>query len=432
MSTDTGTEISTETGTDAVTDTGTDTGTDSGTSTETGTPTRGNTTPAPTDRQALLLARRAGATPAYLYDRGELRAAVARVRAASIEGAGLYYSLKANPHPGVVNALAPLVDGFDVCSRAEMETALDSGTPPGRVLFTGPAKSGGEAAAALAAEVAVTVESPRQAALLAATARELGIGGRAVIRLNTPYPARVPGGEPSPNQFGVDADDEARVVETLRAGGLSVSGLQLFWGSQYADPAVVHAARVAMTARALACVDRFALEVDFVSVGGGIAMPWCDADPDVDWAAMATPLSALPDGAAGLPLVCEYGRSLVGPAGSLLTTVLDTKTVGGLRHVLVDAGMNHVMIASRLVAGNGRGEVRVRAVGAPPDAPTGPVRVTGPLCSQLDVLADGVLLPEVEPGDLLLFAGVGAYGPTFSPGGFLSRDPAREVVHGDV
>jgi diaminopimelate decarboxylase len=54
--------------------------------------------------------------------------------------------------------------------------------------------------------------------------------------------------------------------------------------------------------------------------------------------------------------------------------------------------------------------------------------VTGPLCSQLDVLAEDVLLPELAPGDTLLFAGVGAYGPTFSPSGFLSRGRAGEIV----
>lgn len=61
----------------------------------------------PADGEARLLARRAGGTPVYVYSREALRAAVARVRAASAPGAGLYYSLKANPHPGVVQALAP-------------------------------------------------------------------------------------------------------------------------------------------------------------------------------------------------------------------------------------------------------------------------------------------------------------------------------------
>ncbi|MFI8366961.1 alanine racemase [Streptomyces sp. NPDC085466] len=389
------------------------------------------TTSVPTDAEARLLVHRAGRTPVYAYSRSALGEAVARVRAASPRGAGLYYSLKANPHPGVVNALAPLVDGFDVCSLAEMETALNAGTPPNRVLFTGPAKSRTEAAAALAAGVAVTVESPRQAVLFAETARELGVAGHGVIRLNVPYPGRTPDAVPSPNQFGVAEEDLAEVVGTLRASPVSIRGLQLFWGSQYSDPEVVLAARKAVTERARAVVERFGLTLDLVSIGGGIAMRWRDRDPAVDWTRLSETEDAhrAPEAdGERLPLVCEYGRSLAGPAGSLLTTVLDTKTIGDRRYVLVDAGMNDLLLASRLLSGGDRGELRVRVVGGEGRPTVRHVHVTGPLCSQLDVLAEDIELPEVEPGDLLLFPGVGAYGPSFSPGGFLSRDKVREIV----
>jgi diaminopimelate decarboxylase len=380
----------------------------------------------PTDREARLLAHRAGGTPVFAYSRAALRTAVARVRAASVPGAALYYSLKANPHPGVVTALASLVDGFDVCSTAELETALNAGMPARDVLFTGPAKTRAEAAAALAAGVAVTVESAGQARLFTEVAGELG----AVVRLNTPYPARTPGRAASPNQFGVAAEDLDEVVDVLRASPLAIDGLHLFFGSQYADAAVIGAARQAALRRARDVEDRYGLTLRLVSVGGGIALPWCAADPPVDWAGLAGAGRAeLPWGGDGQgTVVCEYGRSIAGPAGVLIATVLDVKRIGERRYVVVDAGMNHLMIASRLVAGGDRGEPLVRAVGVPrPGAPSRAC-VTGPLCSQLDVLAEDVLLPELAPGDTLLFAGVGAYGPTFSPSGFLSRGRAGEIV----
>ncbi|MFF9818654.1 alanine racemase [Streptomyces sp. NPDC014006] len=365
----------------------------------------------------------------YAYSRAALREAVRRVREASVPGADVYYSLKANPHPGVVNALAPLVDGFDVCSLSELETALNTGVPPEKVLFTGPAKTRPEAAAALAAGVAVTVESPGQARLFADVARELGVEGRAVVRVNTPYPGRTSGAA-TPNQFGVAGEDLTEVFGVLRPSALSVSGLQLFWGSQYSAADVILAARSAALERARTLADRFGLKLDFVSVGGGIAMPWCTADPEVDWEGLrAAGPATTPAAEQGAPtVVCEYGRSIVGPAGILLTTVLDTKNVDGRRYVLVDAGLNHVMIASRLIAGAGRGEPLVRAVDAKDPGTMSPAQVTGPLCSQLDLLAENVQLPALETGDTLMFLGVGAYGPTFSPAGFLSRDKAREII----
>ena len=376
-----------------------------------------------TDDEARLLVHRAGGTPTFAYSRDTLRESVRRVRSASVRGAGIYYSLKANPHPGVVNTLAGLVDGFDVCSVAELEIALNSGMPPENVLFTGPAKSRSEALTALAAGVPVTVESPGQARLFAEVARELDVPARAVVRLNMPYPARTTGGPVSPNQFGVSDDDFAEVAEIL---GGSLVGLQVFWGSQYFDADVILGARKAVLDRARELGEKFGLTWDFLSLGGGIAMPWRDTEPEIEWSGLeAAGLTELEDSPART-VVCEYGRAVVGPAGSLITTVLDTKTVDGRRYVLVDAGMNHLMIASRLIAGSGRGEASVRAVGG---SGAGRATVTGPLCSQLDVLAEDVELPEVVPGDLLVFSGVGGYGPSFSPAGFLSREPAREVVY---
>ncbi|AXI78861.1 alanine racemase [Peterkaempfera bronchialis] len=383
-----------------------------------------------TDREAALLVHRAGGTPLYVYSRQAMREAVRRVRAASVPDADIYYSLKANPHVGVAGFLSTLVDGFDVCSLAEMETALNAGMPPERVLFTGPAKTHQEAVAALAAGVAVTIESPGQSRLFAKVATELGVAGRAVVRLNTPYPGKSADAPTSPNQFGLSTEVFAEVVRILAASPLSLIGLHMFWGSQYSDAGVIAAARRAALERAQALSTRFGLAFEFLAIGGGIAMPWCDADPPVDWEGLKA--AGLTPGGPGIggsaTVVCEYGRAIAGPAGSLLTTVLDTKTIGDRRYVLVDAGMNHVLIASRLVAGAGRGEPSVRVVNPGSPDVTSRTTVTGPLCSQLDVLAEDVLLPAVAVGDTLVFSGMGAYGPTFSPGGFLSRDQVREVV----
>lgn len=370
------------------------------------------------------MVRRAGGTPVYVYRRDALRAAVDRVRAASVPGAHIYYSLKANPHVGVVSCLSAVVDGFDVCSERELDTAVNVGMPPRRVLFTGPAKSRREMIAALAAGVAVTVESVGQARLFVEVAGELDVPGRAVLRLNTPYPGRAPAAATLPNQFGLADEDVTEAVDLLRD---SISGVHLFWGSQYTDVGVIVAARRAALERAEKLADRFGLRFETVAIGGGIAMPWCDGDAAVNWAELAAASAALGLTGEGT-VVCEYGRSIVGPAGSLITTVLDTKIVGDRRYVLVDAGMNHLMIASRLVAGGERGEPAVRVVAARNPSSVSPAYVTGPLCSQLDVLAADVPLPDVTAGDLLVFSGVGAYGPTFSPSGFLSRDPVREVV----
>jgi len=65
------------------------------------------------------LAERVGSTPFYAYDRGQLRARVAELRAALPAAVELHYAMKANPMPAVVRHLAPLVDGLDVACGGE-------------------------------------------------------------------------------------------------------------------------------------------------------------------------------------------------------------------------------------------------------------------------------------------------------------------------
>lgn len=377
-----------------------------------------------------LLAARAGGTPVFGYSRSVLRQQVDLVRAASTPGASIYYSLKANPHPGVVNTLSELVDGFDVCSMTELEVALQSGMEAGRVLYTGPAKSRIELASALSAGVLVTVESPGQASLVADVATELGVPGCVVIRLNVLYPARNANERPQSNHFGVAHDQIPAVLQSLRHSTLRAVGVQVFWGSQYFEIATITRARASALDRAKECAALIGEPLDIVSIGGGIATQLRDSDPDVDWSGLSAAATSQ-DSHDGWcqELAYEYGRAIVGPAGVLITTVLDTKIIDERRYVAVDAGMNHLLLGSRLMSGDGRGEFSVRPLVEGRLAARTPSTVTGPLCSQLDVFADNIMLPEVEPGDLLIIDNVGAYGRSFSPDGFLSRTSSKELIY---
>src|SRR5690348_4088616 len=84
--------------------------------------------PAWAGRAALLheLAERHG-TPLYVYDAGIAAARVALLRAALPPGARLYYSVKANPCPGIQRAFAAAGCGFEVASVGELRTVRAQG-----------------------------------------------------------------------------------------------------------------------------------------------------------------------------------------------------------------------------------------------------------------------------------------------------------------
>ena len=96
---------------------------------------------------------------------------------------------------------------------------------------------------------------------------------------------------------------------------------------------------------------------------------------------------------------------LVGPAGVLLTTVVDVKQFpGAKRFVVVDAGMTELMRPALYNAFH-RIEPVVPRTGEP-----GPVDVVGPICESTDSYARDRQLAPVEVGDLLAVRDVGAYG----------------------
>ena len=126
----------------------------------------------------------------------------------------------------------------------------------------------------------------------------------------------------------------------------------------------------------------------------------------------------------GARLLLEPGRFLVGPAGAYVTRVVDTKSVDGAAIAILDGGVHHLLRPA--LVGQ---EHRVRVLSPAPGRPI-PVTVAGPLCSGLDILATGVVLPMPAVGDLVAVLDVGAYGFTESMPYFLSHPiPAEVAVH---
>jgi diaminopimelate decarboxylase len=137
----------------------------------------------------------------------------------------------------------------------------------------------------------------------------------------------------------------------------------------------------------------------------------------------------------------EPGRSIVGPAGVLLTRVLYRKTNYRKRFLIVDAAMNDLIRPSLYGAYHEIVPVRCDS------RTTGPTKsestksgliesepteteitdVVGPICETGDFFARDRKLPKVNEGDLLAILDVGAYGAVLSSN-YNTRPRAAEVL----
>src|SRR5436190_18824901 len=86
-------------------------------------------------QDAEVLVGKAGGTPLFVYDTRRIADQVARFRAAFPGGIALHYAVKANPYAPLLEAMASLVDGFDVASAGELGRVAHLGLP---ISFAGP------------------------------------------------------------------------------------------------------------------------------------------------------------------------------------------------------------------------------------------------------------------------------------------------------
>jgi diaminopimelate decarboxylase len=376
------------------------------------------------------LAERVGRTPFYAYDRRLLDERVAELRRALPAGISLHYAMKANPMPALVGHMARLVDGLDVASGNELRVALDAGMDPHEISLAGPGKSDGELAQALAAGILVNVESMREIEVLAALAERTGQTPRVAVRVNPDFELKSSGMKMGggPKQFGIDAERVPEALAEIGRRGLGFEGFHIFSGSQNLRAEAICEAQT--KARRLA--EHAPAPLRTLNLGGGFGIPYFPGEQPLDLRPIGEHLHGVLAEArqafAGVEVVIELGRYLVGEAGVYVTRVIDRKVSRGEVFLVADGGLHHHLAAS----GNFGQVIRKNypaTVGTRSEAGgTETASVVGPLCTPLDLLADRMVLPRAEVGDLVVVFQSGAYGFTASPQLFLSHPLPVEVL----
>jgi diaminopimelate decarboxylase len=380
------------------------------------------------------LAARVGETPFFVYDRALLTARVEALRAALPPAIHLSYAIKANPMPAVVQHMAGLVDGLDVASAREMQTALDTPMPAELISFAGPGKTDAELSRAIAAGITLNLESAGEMRRAAAAGRRLGLTPRAAVRVNPDFELKGAGMQMGggPKAFGVDAEAVPDMLAELAGLGLDFRGFHIFGGSQNLNAEVIADIQEKTVDLALRLAEHAPAPPAMVNIGGGFGIPYFPGDAPLDLAAVGANLARLmPRVEAALPqarVIVELGRYLVGEAGLYVCRVVDVKDSRGKRFLVTDGGLHHQLAAS----GNFGQVVRRNyplALANRADRPVeASAEVVGCLCTPIDVLGRAAELPAAEVGDLVAVFQSGAYGKTASPTDFLSHPPPPEIL----
>lgn len=360
------------------------------------------------DLSLEALAERFG-TPLYLYDSEGIAAGV-RAFQSAFQGVDflLAYSVKANGNLAILDRIRALGAGADIVSGGELHRALTAGIPSERIVFAGVGKSEEEMASALKAGIyAFHVESAGELRLLESVAARLDLIAPVGIRVNpdvvSPTPHEYTRTGHAASKFGIPVEQALELYRRAREyPHLNLRGIDVHIGSQIVEVAPYLEALDAV----LAMVDELGAEglvFEYLDLGGGFGVGY-EGEAGLPLDALAR--AVVPRLASrGLRLLVEPGRSVVGPAGALLTRVRFRKRSGGKTFVITDGGMTELLRPSHY-----GGWHRIESVTRRDDAPVAPVDVVGPVCETGDFLARDREMSVSEPGDLLAVGMAGAYG----------------------
>ena len=391
------------------------------------------------EQQLQALAAQHG-TPLWVYD-----AAVIRERAASLKGFDtVRFAQKACSNTHILQLMREQGVKVDSVSRGELLRALAAGYTVGRgadavhsdIVFTADLLDRETLKTVVDLGVPVNAGSIDMLEQLG----EVSPGHPVWLRLNPGFGhghsnKTNTGGEHS--KHGIWHEQLGDALAVIARRGLTLVGLHMHIGSgvDYGHLAQVCGAMVEL----VRVVKAQGLDLQAISAGGGLSIPYRDGDARIDVAHYFSLWDAARKEAEGvvghgLELELEPGRYLVAESGVLLAEVRAVKRQGGQHFLLVDAGFNELMRpamygsfhAMDLIPADGERRATRATV------------VAGPLCESGDVFTQGdggvVLtreLPEARVGDLLVIHDTGAYGASMSSN-YNSRPLIAEVlVDGD-
>ncbi|MDF7675375.1 diaminopimelate decarboxylase [Neisseriaceae bacterium ESL0693] len=361
-------------------------------------------------------------TPLYVYSQEKITQAVTHYQQAFATLQPLIcYAVKANSNLSLLRYFARLGCGFDIVSGGELARVLAAGGQAAKTIFSGVGKSVAEIEFALNSGIyCFNVESLPELARINDIASRMHKIAPVSLRINPDVDANthpyISTGLKN-NKFGIAYADALTAYQQAAASPhLHIVGIDCHIGSQLTDLSPL----IEALERLLLLVDQLAasgITLSHIDLGGGIGIVYHD-EPVPDLAAYARAVISRLQGRA-IRLVLEPGRSLVGNAGVLLTTVEYVKPAQTKNFVIVDAAMNDLMRPALYDAYHHISNI------TDPAGETFLADIVGPVCESGDFLAKERMI-AAQSGDLLAIHSAGAYASSMASN-YNSRGRAAEV-----
>jgi ornithine decarboxylase len=334
----------------------------------------------------------------------------------------VYYAVKANPAPEILQLLASLGCCFDVASLAETHAALAAGASPDRISYGNTIKKETDIAAAFALGVTLfAVDCEAEAEKVARAAP----GSRVICRIVCDGS----GAEwPLSRKFGCEPAYAADILEHAHKLGLVPHGVSFHVGSQQHNVEAWNRALASTAAVFRACAER-GITLSMVNLGGGFPARYVRKTPKLESYGKAIFRALRKHFGNDLPeTIVEPGRGLVGNAGVIeaeVVLIAKRNPEDEVRWVYLDIGKFHGL--AETIDESIRYPIRTTH----DRDETVPCIIAGPTCDSVDVMYEKTTYPlpvTLAIGDKVLIEAAGAYTATYSSVGFNGFPPLRQYV----
>ena len=374
------------------------------------------------DRIRRFLAEKNSDQPILVVDSEIVRDNFAKI-ARALPDTRVFYAVKANPAPEILQLLADMGSCFDCASVVEIDMALATGVTPDRISFGNTIKKERDVAAAHQRGVGLFAVDCR--AEVEKVARQAP-GARVFCRIL----ADGAGAEwPLSRKFGCAPEMAADVLEHAHRNGLTAYGVSFHVGSQQNNVGAWDGALASAAAIFRDCAER-GITLSMVNLGGGFPTRYLKDIPAVEAYGESIFEGLRAHFGNQIPeTIIEPGRGMVGNAGVIEAEVVlvskKSDAEDELRWVYLDIGKF-----------GGLAETMDEAIrypirtGRDADAKA-PCVLAGPTCDSADVMyekAPYALPVSLEIGDKVLIEATGAYTTTYAAVAFNGFAPLASVV----
>ncbi|MBI5408385.1 MAG: type III PLP-dependent enzyme, partial [Nitrospirae bacterium] len=307
----------------------------------------------------------------------------------------LYYAMKSNPDPNILQLIRHLVDGIDVASYGEVCIADQAGYSSDRFLHSHPVKKEQDIEDCIKHGIRWFVfdnfdEIPK----LQRFASKINLLLRVAIKNDSCV-------VDLSSKYGADQDSVLPLLFKARNAGLNVRGISFHVGSQSADPAIYKSALLKIK-NIFNEAAKFGFSFDTLDIGGGFPISYRTSFPDrYEFCRVVS--GALKKYFPGnIRIIAEPGRIISGDALTHVVSVTGKSYRNNVPWYYIDDGLYGAF------SGKLFDHCDYRLVSEKP-GPYEECVVAGPTCDSIDIVSRDQKLPELEVGDLLLAPGMGAY-----------------------